>query len=130
MFDGGSELRKKKFFQKKPTSKKPTSHKPSEPLLGHLGAVAITRPTDVFFAKISCRVSYPTVTLSSVYQTDQNFKNIGKKELSTDKIENGVWSGKFTFSKSEYFEKLAPDHFGLLRGNAFLKFERGNERHR
>ena len=42
-------IKKKNFFLKKnPRQKKPTSHKPSEPLLGHLGAVAITRPTDVF----------------------------------------------------------------------------------
>jgi len=72
----------------------------------------------------------PTVTLSSVYQTGQICKNIAKKELKSVHLVDGIWSGKFTFSKSEYSEKLAPDNHGLLRANAFFQFERDGKRHR
>ena len=71
--------------------------------------------------------SYPTLNLSSIYQTGQTYKNIIKKELAAKDIDGADWSGTFTIRADEYLGKLAPDLFGLLRADAFLQFERNGE---
>ena len=71
--------------------------------------------------------SGPTLTLCSIYQTGEIYKSIVTKELNENEMDHDTWTGVFTITAEEYSDLLAPDHFGLLRANAFFQFMRGDD---